>query len=250
MKPVLNPKGMRDLARHIHRDCLFVFDFDGVLSPHVAYRARAFPKPSTLVLLERLVEKAQVAVVSGRSLSDLKARLGFRPAYAAGNHGVEGISIFKAQLALARRATRRWEKQLQPALQEIQGTDLENKKVSLTVHYRFCEKPRQAKARLLAVVGKLEPTPRVVLGKKVVNLVFPQAAHKGAAVLALLKLSKKRRAIYVGDDVTDEDVFRLEDPRVFTIRVGRKRDSSAAYFLPAQRDIDTFLRALLKQLDV
>jgi hypothetical protein len=49
----------------------------------------------------------------------------------------------------------------------------------------------------------------------------------------------------VGDDDTDEDVFRLDQPgRLLTIRVGAKRASHAAYCIRDQRQIDVLIGAL------
>ena len=50
----------------------------------------------------------------------------------------------------------------------------------------------------------------------------------------------------MGDDETDEDVFALDQPgRLLTIRVGRKRQSLASYFLRNQAEIDRLLETLL-----
>jgi trehalose 6-phosphate phosphatase len=166
-----------------------------------------------------------------------------------GNHGVEGLSEFREQRTQARQATRAWRKQAEPILKKIQGADLEDKELSLTIHYRFSKRPRQAKAALLALAQVLKPTPRLVLGKWVVNLVWPGSATKGSAVQALMKRSGARRALYVGDDVTDEDVFRLPSSKIFSIRVGRKLRSLAPFYIPAQRDVDTLLRAILRFID-
>lgn len=237
---------MRLLEKHTRKLCLYVFDFDGVLSPHVPFRGKAYPRKSTLALLEELNRMGTVAVVSGRSVADLKARLGFRPKFTVGNHGLEGLVEFRRQLRLARKATQSWRKQLKRELNEIDETVMEYKNVSLTIHYHFAKNTQKTKRAILDAVAKLDPKPRVVLGKKVVNLVLPSSANKGQAVLALLKSTKIPVATYVGDDVTDEDVFKLRDSRVFSVRVGRKNTSAAGYFIPAQRDIDRFLRLLIR----
>ena len=52
--------------------------------------------------------------------------------------------------------------------------------------------------------------------------------------------------MYVGDDVTDEDVFRLDQPgRLFTVRIGRSKTSAARYYLRQQQEIDTLLEHLV-----
>jgi trehalose 6-phosphate phosphatase len=53
-------------------------------------------------------------------------------------------------------------------------------------------------------------------------------------------------ALYVGDDVTDEDVFALRDPRVLTVRIGKKKASSARFFLNRQPEIVQALRLIVE----
>ncbi len=88
---------------------------------------------------------------------------------------------------------------------------------------------------------------RVVPGKQVVNLVPLDAPNKGDALLALRDSTGADMAIYVGDDVTDEDVFRLDQPgRLFTVRIGTSKRSAARYFLKQQEEIDALLEALVQ----
>jgi trehalose 6-phosphate phosphatase len=80
-----------------------------------------------------------------------------------------------------------------------------------------------------------------------VNIVPADAPHKGMA----LERERSRlfcdTAIYVGDDETDEDVFALDQPgRLLSIRVGRKEDSRADFYLESQAGIDPLLRLLAR----
>ena len=61
--------------------------------------------------------------------------------------------------------------------------------------------------RLLDVIGKLSPAPRVIEGKRVLNLVPREARHKGEALRALIAHAAVDRALYIGDDITDENAF-------------------------------------------
>jgi trehalose 6-phosphate phosphatase len=56
-------------------------------------------------------------------------------------------------------------------------------------------------------------------------------------------------ALYVGDDVTDEDVFALRDARILTVRIGKKKGSSARYFLKRQAELAEVLRLLVEAGD-
>jgi trehalose 6-phosphate phosphatase len=91
------------------------------------------------------------------------------------------------------------------------------------------------------------PTPmRVVPGKLVVSIVPARAPNKGDAVLDLRSRERADIAIYVGDDATDEDVFRIDQPgRLLGIRIGEAQNSAAAYFLRSQREVDRLLRRLV-----
>ena len=76
---------------------------------------------------------------------------------------------------------------------------------------------------------------------------MPEAApSKGDALIALRDRTEADVAMYVGDDVTDEDVFRLDQPgRLFTVRIGRSRTSAARYYLRQQQEIDSLLEHLV-----
>ena len=88
---------------------------------------------------------------------------------------------------------------------------------------------------------------RVVPGKLVFDVMPVDAPHKGAALIRLIDADAVEAAIYVGDDATDEDVFRLSDSeRLLTIRIGRHRRSAAQYFIRDQRDVDLFLDEVSK----
>lgn len=221
---------------------LVAFDFDGTLAPIVADREAAFMRTSTSDLLARVCEGYACAVISGRSVADVGARLkGANVKYVIGNHGLEpgsNLVEFEEQVALARPL-------LELAALSIPGVDIEDKTYSIAVHFRASRSKRRAKAAMLAAIAGLPFGMRTVHGKLVVNVVPAQAPNKGDALLDLRAREAADIALYVGDDVTDEDVFQLDQPgRLLTIRVGEARHSSATYFLRNQREIDRLLRKL------
>jgi trehalose 6-phosphate phosphatase len=94
----------------------------------------------------------------------------------------------------------------------------------------------------------LLPQPRRVAGKLVENLLPQNAPDKGTAMLHLLELTKFPKGFYVGDDVTDEEVFRLDGDILFTVGVGRQRMTKARYELRNQTDIIRLLREINQAL--
>ncbi len=92
------------------------------------------------------------------------------------------------------------------------------------------------------------PMPHLIGGKFVFNLLPQGAGDKGRALEQLLHASGAAAAVYAGDDVTDEDVFRLQRSAVLGVAVGRALETGAEYFVPQQQDISTFLEQLIDLL--
>ncbi|HEX4385951.1 MAG TPA: trehalose-phosphatase, partial [Myxococcales bacterium] len=131
------------------------------------------------------------------------------------------------------------------ACEGIEGARIEDKTWSLAVHWRASRRKRAARDRILAAAAAIEGA-RIVPGKDVVNLVHPRAANKGAAILELRRRLACETILYAGDDVTDEDVFALDEPgRLLSVRIGRSRGSHAPFFLADQARIDELLARLI-----
>lgn len=225
---------------------LYAFDFDGTLAPIVDNPDLAKPPAQTTRLLEALSKRARVAIISGRSVADLRKRLPVGQKLFIGNHGLEGLG--GGSSAHARASCQRWMTRLvRPAspLRLDPGIVLEDKTYSIALHYRSSRKKKEARNRILAEAANLQPAPRVILGKCVVNVVPAGGPHKGVALLEAMVRLKLLSALYVGDDDTDEDVFALPDARVMTVRVGQRAASQAQFYLKRQSEIQRLLRRLL-----
>jgi trehalose 6-phosphate phosphatase len=99
---------------------------------------------------------------------------------------------------------------------------------------------------VLAAAAAL-PGARIVTGKKVCNVLPRDAPDKGAALEVARVALACDAAIYVGDDDTDEDVFRLRPAwPLLTVRVGARRPSRAAFHLRRQRLLDDLLEVLVR----
>lgn len=231
------------LARLAAGRTLLAFDFDGTLAPIVADRDRAAMRPRTAALLARLCAHYPSAVISGRARADVRARLRGAPVrYVVGNHGLEP----SPNLAACKRILTAVRPVLIAALRGQPGVDIEDKGFSLAVHYRHAPRKRAARAAIDAAIAALPAAMRLVPGKLVVNLVPEEAPDKGDALFALRGKARATAVLFVGDDVTDEDVFRRTDiDGLVGVRVGTSRATAARYALRDQRAVDTLLARLL-----
>ena len=242
MRYVLARTNRDVLGRFAGSRTLLAFDFDGTLAPIVTNPARAAMRSSTRRLLEDLARRYPCVVISGRSRADVGRRLlGVPLAGVVGNHGLEpGLATARAQ-----RTARRWVPALEAGLDGIPGVVVEDKGLSLAVHYRGAPRKKETHARILAAAAGLGAV-RLVGGKQVLNILPAGAPGKGRALERARARLGCDSAVYVGDDETDEDVFALDVPgRLLGIRVGRRRGSAAEYFIRTQREIDLLLRSFL-----
>jgi trehalose 6-phosphate phosphatase len=241
---LFSDEGLRALRSLSLKETLFAFDFDGTLSKISSDRDGSSAASKTSGLLERLAKHATTAVISGRSVADLKQRLGFEASYLIGNHGIESNNVRAQTLMLqARKTCSEWKSQLGLVL--APGCTLEDKEFSLAIHYRESEDKTGAFRAVHQTIESLNPRPRIVRGKSVVNLLLEGAPHKGDALKDLMETTQLKSALYIGDDETDEDVFKTCGDSVMTVRVGHKRSSSARYFIERQSQINLLLEEIL-----
>ncbi len=238
MRHVLAASERPALERLARSSSLLGFDFDGTLAPIVSVPDAARMREATRAALARVAARYPVVVVSGRAVADLRARLeGVEVRSLVGNHGVETAEGSARYLALVQG----WKRSLAARLSGVVGVEVEDKGYSLSVHYR---RAPERWSELAALVASLDGA-RVVSGKMVFNVVPEGAAHKGDALARLCEAEGADVALFVGDDVTDEDVFATADPaRVLSVRVGQSRASKATHYLEHQGEIDALLGVL------
>lgn len=246
MKYLFSQHGQKSLVQMAGGKCLLAFDFDGTLAPITGIPSRARLRKATLEMLNRLALLYPVAVVSGRGVDDLTGRLPAGLHSYIGNHGLEGLVSAQRKYARAEKICAAWHVQLTRlfAGHGFEDLLLENKRFSLAIHYRNSHHPIRRRRELYDLCTRLTPAPRILPGKFVVNLIPPQVPNKGDALRELMRATRARTAIYVGDDDTDEDVFRMQLPNVLSVSVGRRRKSSAAFYLKDQAETLRLLRAL------
>jgi len=229
------------LERFARSKALLALDFDGTLAPIVRRPAHAAMRPATRRVLARAVQAYPCVVISGRARADVQRRVrGIAVRRVVGNHGAEPWPGG----ARLRRLVRAWAPVLTLRLSARRGVIIEDKGYSLAVHYRQARERGAARRAILDAARSLDGV-RIFGGKLVVNLVPEGAPHKGVAVERERARLRCDTAIYVGDDDTDEDVFRRRHDRLLSVRIGRKRASAASYYLRNQEEIDRMLRALV-----
>ncbi len=251
MNYLFSDAGRAELRGAIDGETLFAFDLDGTLAPIVSDPAAIMISSGIKNGLLRLVRLAPVAVITGRARADALAHLGFPPRFLVGNHGAEGLPGAGATEREFVRLCRGWKAQLQALLPDLDrsGIFMEDKGATLSLHYRNAPDRELAQRKIVEAVSRLDPEPRRISGKFVENVVPQGALHKGEALLRIMEHLGCRRALFVGDDVTDEDVFRLRDDRIFGIRVGMSETSAARHFIHEQSEISLLLDEIMVILE-
>jgi len=198
------------------RTLVVCLDYDGTLTPIVDDPDAARLAEDTRRTLRMLARRYPTAVISGRDLRDLRARVQVEEAILAGSHGFEIAapgsaapavrkgSEFLPELDAAEGALRR-------RLAAVPGHRLERKTFDISVHYRGvaeAEVPQVERAvdRVLADCPRL----RKSHGKRVFQLQPRVDWDKGRALRWILEHQPDAdaMAVYLGDDITDEDAFR------------------------------------------
>ncbi len=242
---------------------LLLSDYDGTLTPIVGRPDEAVLSPEVKEKLCALAEKPafSVGIISGRALSEVKALVGIEGIYYAGNHGLEiegpGLKFIHPVAKVIQIEIKGLAQQFSSRLDSIEGVIVEDKGLSLSIHYRLVKKGEE---KVVADVFHQLTSPwlndgkiRISSGKKVWEIRPPIDWHKGKAVETIIKELKAvlggelGRTIYLGDDTTDEDAFQIiHHPEGWSIFVGQENPSSKAdYFLSSTSEVATFLSWLL-----
>ena len=245
---LLHSKGLAALARYVAPDTLLAFDLDGTLATIVDDFSAAKVTEPVHATLQRLVKLVKITLITGRSRKDALAILGFEPHLVIGNHGAEwpGDSDTRNQHFV--QCCTSWRDQLYDQLKGIQGVEIEFKGESLTIHYRRAIEQDKALSLIDAAIGKLAPRPKRIGGKYVVNLLPMEALSKGEALVAAMDRFGLKRAIYFGDDITDEEVFKLKCVDVLGVHIGKDKQTTAAYYLNRQSELLALLNSMVLML--
>jgi trehalose-phosphatase len=253
---------LEKIKRSLTGKYLFLFlDCDGTLTPIVDTPDKAIILPETKRLLYSLSQKknCKIAIISGRALVDIKKKIGLKNIIYSGNHGfqIEGPKI-KHEMAVPlgyKKILERIKIQLKEKLSGAKGVFVEDKKLSLALHFRLADRQQlpfiktifHESVILYLVRNKIKIRP----GKKILEVMPPVHWDKGKIVLWLLArqeaLSKSGKIIpiYIGDDATDEDAFKALKNRGLTVFVGHTGSSQAKYYVKNVKGVYELLKYIL-----
>ena len=234
----------------------FFLDYDGTLTPIVSHPEKAILPEETRALLLALKKnpKFLLAIVSGRSLKDIRKLVGLKGVYYVGNHGLE---VFAPKRGIKKLVPEevvpelgRIRDRLNNQLKDVDGVLIEDKEWILAIHYRNVD-PRQVPPIFMAlkqeIKGSMVPL-CLGYGKMVFEIKPQSTVNKGTTVLRLLDQVNQDEVlpIYIGDDQTDEDAFKVLKKEGITIFVGFLGNSSAKYYVKNPSEVYQFLKIIEK----
>lgn len=199
-------------------------DLDGTLSEMVERPEDATLSSDVREALASLHRRLPlVAVISGRAARDVLRIVGLHQLTYVGNHGMERIEGGEHQVA---EGFRPYLPEVRAAVRELResittpGVWLEDKLLSLSLHYRHAPDRSKAHHRIRRALSSLPNRDRfrIIEGKRVVNLLPALGASKGRAVSDLVSEYELSAALFIGDDITDVDAFRS----IQALRRGRR----------------------------
>lgn len=237
---------IREAAEH-SGVLLIVCDFDGVLAPIVAHPDHAAMTPGAQAAIDRLqrARRTHVAVLSGRSLADLRRRIPRDSGVLlVGGHGAEPEHLPGPILDAPREAAlRSLAEALEAITRDHEGAVIEHKPASIALHHRACTD--EVRARLCRTVQGLHrrhPPLEPHEGLMVIEY-RALAIDKGHGLIGLMNRAGASKTLFIGDDVTDEDAFRAINGFGVGIKVG-PGDTIAEHRIRDPSEVESFLIAL------
>ncbi len=251
----------KEFTTRFHEKQFVVFlDYDGTLTPIVERPELAKLSQDMRDTLQLLSRHCPIGIISGRDRNDVSHLVNLDSLIFAGSHGFdiagpEGFNLHHEVGAQFSSALDQAETALQAWLKNISGSLLERKRFSIAIHYRLVDpdnvpKIEQAVTQILSSF----PTLRRSEGKKVFEIQPRMDWDKGKALLWLLDglkwKEKNYSPVFIGDDLTDEDAFRiLPNIGVGIVVEEGYRFSSADYALRSPDEVQQFLMLLCHHLE-
>lgn len=233
------------------RQRLLLLDYDGTLAPFADRPEEAAPSKDVLRLLRELGEDplTEVVLISGRERGSLTAWFGDLPVTLVAEHGAwvkPSGQTWKPET----ESDGAWKEQFRPLLERyverIPGSFVEEKTASLAWHYRKADIGSASIAARELIDGLTNLTANseigVLQGNKVVEVKNEQITKGGYYEKHLVGRGWDF-ILAVGDDWTDESLFRVLPPDAWSIKVGFGQ-SSARFRLDSPQHVSELLDAL------
>jgi len=206
-----------------------------------------------------------VAILSGRPAEEAHRMVGLDGLVYVGNHGLDRWDRqlgYRSQAASYERETRELLTALESDLHHIPGARIEDKSVSLSLHYRAAADPDAARGEVLRLLERLLPPGRFAVreGKMVVEVRPPLGLDKGTVVETLAREYGLEAAVFLGDDLTDIDAMKAirrlrEAGRLAGLTIGVGSDEmpdglaeQSDFVLPDPPTVSLFLGRLARAL--
>jgi len=252
---MINSQIMESMSNEFHRTQkrLLLLDYDGTLVPFSSHPAYSRPDPALIELLTKLSDDSQndVVIISGRDKNAIGEWFHDIPLGLVAEHGA-WIKERGEPWRLLRPINSDWKKSLYPILKifadRLPGSFIEEKEFSLVWHYRRAD-PEHASLRAHELIDQLTNFTanidiQILRGSKVVEI-RNAGINKANAAMALLSRQSYDFILALGDDWTDEDLFKSLPPNAYTIKVGNLQ-SYARFNLSDYRESRNLLGKLLK----
>jgi trehalose 6-phosphate synthase/phosphatase len=229
---------------------LFI-DYDGTLMPFFKHPHEAKPDQWVVNMISNLVadNRNVVTIISGRDKETLDHWLGSTGANLIAEHGV-WIKRAGTDWSMPHVVSNKWMENIRPVLESFvdrtPGTFIETKNYSLVWHYRKAE-PEQGEKRANELKDELmhliaNQNLEIMEGNKVIE-VKNGGINKGTAALQFLGSQTYGFVLAIGDDYTDEYMFRELPIEAITIKVGHSR-TNAVYKIDSVEQVRVFLEKL------
>lgn len=231
---------------------IILLDYDGTLVPFATYPFLSRPDIGLLKLIEGLAgsKKNEVAILSGRDRNTLIGWFGSLNISLVAEHGVWIKKKTGTDWEMMKNLRNDWETSLIPILKDysdrLPGSFIEEKDFSLALHYRQSDPEQssmiinEAFEYLISFTANFDV--QVMQGNKVIEIRC-SGVNKGTAALLWLSKHTYDFILAIGDDLTDEDLFKVIPQQAFTIKVGLTK-SNSKFNVPSYVEV----RELLKQL--
>jgi trehalose 6-phosphate phosphatase len=243
-----------------------VTDIDGTISEIVDIPGDAVVSPLMKEILKKLTKKFKlIAVVSGRSIKNIKNMIGIDEILYIGNHGMEISKNGKIMVSEDVKKYLPIVKEVTKKIQEDKSCQIDNimfeeKGICSTIHYRLCEDPDEARKVIINALSNIEEAKdlKIAEGRKVIEIKPKIEQNKGTVLEKIIKDYNIQKVIYLGDDVTDADAFnRLKELKnngkvdgegivVISQEIPEFVKENASYYVESVGEVQKFFNWLLE----